>query len=388
MDMSGITPPCMDWDSTNLPEAWERFKRHVELIFTGPLSSKSEIEKVSYLLLWIGDKGRDVHQAWTLTEAEKKSLKSIYKKFQAHVQPKLNPIFARFRFYNEVQGADTIDKFVTRLRLRSRDCKFNANEDEMIRDRIVFGTNNSRIREKLINEGEKLTLDKALQIAQSFEYCQTQMATMNLTSTQTDTPPVTPTPVDAIHRRNGRKPPPDNHQQQRQPPQQRQQQRSYQRYEKSCDNCGRVHGPTKTQCPAFGKLCNKCQKQNHFGHMCRSNQNYHKSVHDIDASAVDGACGYSCDTPEYYIDMVSTRSLSQSPDRAFVPITLGPSKVPIHFKIDTGSECNIVSHETFKRLKLSAPLEPPDSKLTSYSGDLLKVLGKNEEDVLYLWNGL
>jgi len=30
--------------------------------------------------------------------------------------------------------------------------------DELIRDRIVFGVNNYKLREKLINEGERLTL--------------------------------------------------------------------------------------------------------------------------------------------------------------------------------------------------------------------------------------
>lgn len=34
---------------------------------------------------------------------------------------------------------------------------------------VGFGTNNNKIREKLINEGEMLTLDKAIHIAQSFE---------------------------------------------------------------------------------------------------------------------------------------------------------------------------------------------------------------------------
>ncbi|KAH3738723.1 hypothetical protein DPMN_045364 [Dreissena polymorpha] len=48
----------------------------------------------------------------------------------------------------------------------------------MIRDRIVFGTNSSKIREKLINIGAELTLDKAIQITQSFEYSQKQLRTM------------------------------------------------------------------------------------------------------------------------------------------------------------------------------------------------------------------
>ena len=35
----------------------------------------------------------------------------------------------------------------------------------MIRDRIVFGTNSLKVREKLISKGAKLTLGKAIEIA-------------------------------------------------------------------------------------------------------------------------------------------------------------------------------------------------------------------------------
>ena len=42
----------------------------------------------------------------------------------------------------------------------------------MIRDRIVFGCSSEKCREKLINEGDKLTMDKEIQIVQNYEYCQ------------------------------------------------------------------------------------------------------------------------------------------------------------------------------------------------------------------------
>ena len=59
MELAGIIPLSMQ-DDTNLPEQWEKFMRHTALMFTGPFKSKTEEEKVSYLLLWVGDKGRDV----------------------------------------------------------------------------------------------------------------------------------------------------------------------------------------------------------------------------------------------------------------------------------------------------------------------------------------
>ena len=48
----------------------------------------------------------------------------------------------------------------------------------MIRDRIVFGTNSHKIREKLIYEGKDLALDKATDIARIYELSQSQMKSM------------------------------------------------------------------------------------------------------------------------------------------------------------------------------------------------------------------
>jgi hypothetical protein len=58
-----------------------------------------------------------------------------------------------------------------------RDFSFKE-PDEMIRDRTVFRTNSRRIREKLINEGKDLTLDKAIDIARTYEIPQSQTKLM------------------------------------------------------------------------------------------------------------------------------------------------------------------------------------------------------------------
>ena len=124
--------------------------------------------KVTYLLLWIGDTGRDIFNTWTIPEDEAKCLNVLYEQYARHVQPKLNPVFARFKFNNKVQGSNTVDQFITKLKLLSIDRHFN-DADDMIRDNIVFGINVKQIQERLINEGEMLTLDKAIQICQNFE---------------------------------------------------------------------------------------------------------------------------------------------------------------------------------------------------------------------------
>ena len=94
MDAYGVAVPRMDWEASNLPEAWRRFQQTTELMFKGPLRRKTEEEKCSYLLLWIGEKGRDVYNTWTITEDQGKKLDTYYNRYKAYITPKANPIYA------------------------------------------------------------------------------------------------------------------------------------------------------------------------------------------------------------------------------------------------------------------------------------------------------
>ena len=73
--LAGVPIPNMDWGSQNLPEALRRFRRTCEYIFDGPMVEATEITKVQYLMLWVGEEGRDVRDGLTLTDAQKKKLK-------------------------------------------------------------------------------------------------------------------------------------------------------------------------------------------------------------------------------------------------------------------------------------------------------------------------
>lgn len=44
MDFSSVPSPHMDWDATNLPEAWHKFEFYVDLMFSGPFKKKDEQE--------------------------------------------------------------------------------------------------------------------------------------------------------------------------------------------------------------------------------------------------------------------------------------------------------------------------------------------------------
>ena len=137
MDLTGIPTPVIDWTSNNLPLAWKNFKEHTDLIFNGALNSKDEPTKCTYLLLWVGQKGRDIHKSWNLSADDSKKLDTLCQGFERHVEPKSNSVFKRFLFNNIVQGSNSIEDFITQLRISANDCKF-TNQEEMIRDRVVM----------------------------------------------------------------------------------------------------------------------------------------------------------------------------------------------------------------------------------------------------------
>ncbi|KAH3738395.1 hypothetical protein DPMN_045094 [Dreissena polymorpha] len=59
------------------------------------------------------------------------------------------------------------------------DCAYEAKyRDDIIRDKIVFRIKSEKIREKLITEGAKLTLQKATEICKSYDYAQKQLTEM------------------------------------------------------------------------------------------------------------------------------------------------------------------------------------------------------------------
>ena len=219
-------------------------------------------------MLWVGDKGREIHRTWVISDEEKKMIQPHYKRFKEYVRPKLHPIFARFKFHNEVQGTETIESFLTRLRLCAKDCEYGKQTDEMIRDRIVFGTNSSKIREKLITVGKELTLDKTIQIAQSHEYSQEQLKTMSADVNYVKSSKRTESQTGAGKgsQRNFSSTKASKHQHHR-------------RKNNHCSNCGRNH--KKGSCPAKGERCNKCNKYNHFAAVCRTVKDQHVNAHAV-----------------------------------------------------------------------------------------------------------
>ncbi|KAK3107438.1 hypothetical protein FSP39_014641 [Pinctada imbricata] len=256
--LTGSTPQ-LNWEAGDLPKAWKSFRTHVEFMFNGPLKSKSEEEKCNYLMIRVEDKGREIYGTWTLTNDEKKSLDTLYAKFKAYVEPKSNRVFSRYKFQCIVQSdTDSCEQFITALKIAVKDCGYD-NPDEMVRDRIVFGIKSPKIREKLINEGSGLALEKAIDVARSYEMSQAQLKSMSLEDPK----------IDAINKHkfyNRNKP---NFSGNKMRGGQRQHANKTSNDSKpKCGRCGSSDHNKDEECPAIGKICRKCNRFDHYESMC------------------------------------------------------------------------------------------------------------------------
>ena len=85
------------------------------------------------------------------TEEEVDKISILFNKFEEYCKPRKNVIMERYKFNTRVQRKDeTADQYVTELKLIAKNCNFGALEDELIRDRIVYGTKSERVKELII----------------------------------------------------------------------------------------------------------------------------------------------------------------------------------------------------------------------------------------------
>lgn len=122
-------------------------------------------------MLWVGEKGRQIFSTWTITEDVRKLLQTYYTGFETYCAPKVNHIYSKYEFKSCIQAEG--QSFVTELKLLIKDCGYADNiQGEMIRDHIVFGVPSHKIREKLINEGSNLTLEKCIDLSCTYDLSQ------------------------------------------------------------------------------------------------------------------------------------------------------------------------------------------------------------------------
>ena len=87
-------------------------------------------------------------------------------------------IYERYLFFSRGQeSGESIEKYATVLRNMADNCEFQDLKNSLIRDLIVFGVTDNRVRQRLLRVPD-LTLDKPLEIARAAKASQNQLKQM------------------------------------------------------------------------------------------------------------------------------------------------------------------------------------------------------------------
>ena len=327
---------------------------------------------MAYLLLNIGQDGRDIFNTWALTEAQQ-TVETLFQKFRDHCSPKKRITTLRFRFNSRIQKeGETIDQFVTSLKLLSEGCEFNDLQDSLIRDRIIFGTNDHSIKERLLQEDDP-TLADTLRIARSLETSKQELSSM-----------ATPLQAMSVHKINKKttpksKPPAQNHRLIQRYPNQANAKSSTPQNPKHCPNCGNAPHDF-SQCPARNQTCNYCKKLHHFKKMCRKLKYNRQKTHQIELGEED-------EEEECTFQVMKINA--EEEDEAFVTLGVDLKKAQhknkdnkLKVKIDTGSQGNALPMRLYKEMFPThdsegnpTKLEPSKTRITAYGGHQVKQYG-------------
>ena len=113
-----------------------------------------------------------------------KKFDDVKAKFENELAGRKRIVFSRYQFweYSKTVG-QTFDEFLTQLRTLALSCEFTET-DNMIRDKIVFSTEDPALKERLLRE-TKLDLQKAVDISRSSELAHKEFVTMKSTEKST-----------------------------------------------------------------------------------------------------------------------------------------------------------------------------------------------------------
>ena len=344
-------PQPLEIHDQNAAEKWKKFQlAWSSYSLATELNKKSEKIQVATLLTVIGEEARDVFSTfndWT-DEGDSEKIQQVLEKFGEYCEPRKNIPFERYKFHRRNQEpGESYDQYRTALRKLAESCEFDKiNPEEILRDKLVFGISDTKVRERLLREN-KLSLAKTDEICRASE---SMLAQMKLVGNQGTDRTGSINAVDkskALKNKNAFK-----------------QRRKTTHVTKECGNCGRVHDVTrKEQCPAYLKECRKCGKLSHFSAKCRSN----KKQIAPKIRAVD-------DESDGEVFSVSTRQLD---DSQLVTLKLASGNY-LRFQPDTGSQCNVIPVHLYKLATKDVNLERVTrnkSHLSAYGGSKLDVIG-------------
>ena len=185
--------PKLDWTRDNqMYERYRIWRKKVEFIFCSALADSTPKQLVSYLKYWMGDQGIPLIEKWESTGkldysnsretpategGRRKALSSGYKLqtywdlLDEEFKPKSNKLLSIIELWTRSkQGDKPLNQWLTQIYNLVNICKYPEDStDRIIRDVLIVGCNSNHARDKIIRQGEAVTLNEVIEILQTEE---------------------------------------------------------------------------------------------------------------------------------------------------------------------------------------------------------------------------
>ena len=331
-------------DRLHQGENWKTFRREWKFYeLAAGIHKKAQEVRVASLLNVIGKEGMDMYETFQWeNSSDALKIDKVLEKFEERCVPARNETYERYVFFKREQlSNESLDSYITALMKLSESCGFGALRESLVRDRLILGVKDDRVREKLLGKRD-LDLNKAIETIKASQVTHSRATEISEEfSANEDINAVGQSSKPKRGKGSRRKPP-----------------SKAPSKIKECLFCGGTHALERKLCPASGQKCKKCGKEGHFAVKCRSKSEDAK-VHLVEQEEV------------FYVHSVSGK------DQALVSLTLNGS-ASVTFQIDTGSSANILPLQDYIRATKDyskANIVPKDITLVMHDRSKRKALG-------------
>ena len=351
---------CMDAYNPDADD-WSAYVERLELFFLA--NEIKDDKKVATLLTVFGTKTYSLlRNIIAPSKPAEKTYEQLVDAMKSYVDPKPIVIAERFRFHRRDQReGETFVQYLAQLRKLTEHCEFRDNLEEALRDRLVCGMLSVPIQKRLLAEKD-LTLQKAMEIAQSMEAATKQ-------SSELRTPSVSvPTSQDIQFTTSG----------------------------KTCYRCGNKGHPQE-KCHFRTQKCNSCGKQGHIAKVCKASQRQQDKKNSAQppprATKATRQHAHFVDTDQTTPDqtgsdindmwgMFTVNTVDDQPSSCII-VELLINGIPVNMTLDTGASVTIISTATWHKHLPDLKLQPSNMLLKTYTGEPLKLQGEAQVTVCY-----
>ena len=351
----GTSLPVFEGNSADSGVLWRKYLQRFNNMMVA-YGIHDAPQKLALLLHFAGEEVHEIYES--IPDAEKAAVvaqddnpaQDAYMRgcdaLTNHYTPRQNTEFQRYEFRRTNQNQDeSIERYMSRLKALATTCDFHA-RDEEIKSQIISGCLSRTLRRQGLSE-PNWSLTQLMDRGKALERSEAHAASIEHMGTNEET-------VNKVGQRGQQRGP------QRGPQRGQPKGKGFKGMNKKevtdCKFCGRKHQRKKEECPAWGKTCSKCKKNNHFAVKCRTTQD---KVNQL---------GDEPDDETEWLNVVKDKRFAK---RIECKMLMTHDGSTVSFQIDTGASVNVLPKKYADKDKI----EPSETKITSYSNEIIPTLG-------------